>query len=73
MVCSFSMGVYELALVDSGSGVVACPKDYVADVPLLLCEGGNGDMVSVTNDPVKVYGRKNIVYLYENGEEPAIS
>ena len=34
-VCGLAAGGLELALVDSGSGFVACPTEYAPDIPLL--------------------------------------
>ena len=61
---------YELALVDSGSGLVACPVDYAPDVPLLPVSRNvaSRSMVNAIGGPVEVYGRKEILNVLDNGE-----
>ena len=51
-------GEHDLALVDSGSGVVACPRDYAPEGPLLPHQGELPPMVSATSEPIQFYGRK---------------
>lgn len=73
VVAKLSTPGVEFALVDSGSGVVACPADYAPDVPLLPPAAGTRPMVSATNEPIVVYGQKIITYVLDNGEELAIT
>ncbi|CAK0841766.1 unnamed protein product [Prorocentrum cordatum] len=73
MIAAVGHGGVELALLDSGSGVVACPADYAPDVPMLPPRRDLRPMVSATSEPIKNYGTKNITYVLDNGEEMAIT
>ena len=66
---------YELALVDSGSRLVACPVDYAPEVPLLRASSdiSSRSMVNATGGLVEVFGRNEILYVMDNGEELMIS
>ena len=73
LVAAVRLGEYELALVDSGSGVVACPRDYAPEVPLLPPRAGLPPMVSATSESIKFYGHKVVHYVLDNGEDMAIT
>ena len=73
MIAAVGHGGVELALLDSGSGVVACPVDYAPDVPMMPPRRDLRPMVSATSEPIKNYGTKNITYVLDNGEELAIT
>ena len=72
-VASVRPGEIELALIDSGSGVVACPRNYAPEIPLVPPRGDHRPMVSATNEPIQVFGKKVAYYLLVNGEEMAIT
>jgi hypothetical protein len=73
LMATLRVGDAELALIDSGSGVVACPKDYAPEVPMLPVSTNMRPMVSATNEPIIVYGRKIVHYTLDNGEEMSIT
>ena len=69
VIASVRPGELELALVDSGSGVVACPKGYAPEIPIEPLRGTHKPMVSATNEPIQVYGQKVIYDTLGNSEQ----
>eukprot|EP00971_Amphidinium_carterae_P267301 5302282-Amphidinium_carterae.1 len=62
----------EMALVDSGSGLVACPLDYCADVPLQP-PLALPPMSSASGSPIENHGRRTVSYDLEDGSRLAIT
>ena len=59
----------ELAWVDSGSGVVACPIDCAPEAPLAVPRPYHiPNWVSATNNPIKHSWTKTTAYLLDNRE-----
>ncbi len=73
MVVAARDGDQELALVDSGSGVAACPKEYALEIPLLLPGRDPLPTASVAGEPIEVCGQKVEHYILDNGEGLAIA
>ena len=69
MIAALSPGDLEYALVDSGSGVVPCPRDYAPDVPIEPVGRDPGPLVSVIDEPVTCIGTKTVDYILPHGEE----
>ena len=62
-----NMGGYDFALVDSGSGITACPKSYANDLPLLP-PVQLPPLKSATGGGVDIIGRRAVCYELDNGE-----
>eukprot|EP00971_Amphidinium_carterae_P318845 6337999-Amphidinium_carterae.1 len=62
----------EMALVDSGSGLVACPLDYCTDVPLQP-PLALPPMSSASGSPIENHGRRTVSYYLEDGSRLAIT
>ena len=73
MIAALPSGGFEYALIDSGSGVLACPQDYAPEIPIEPVKRDPGPMVSVTNEPVTCIGTKTVTYILPNGEEMTIT
>ena len=63
----------ECALVDSGSGTVACPAHCAPEIPIEPLSDCLQTMVSATSKPIQVYGQKTVHYMLDNGEQISMS
>ena len=49
-------------LVDSGAATHVCPKDYATQFPLEPLGASTPQLVTATDDPIKVYGIRRVYY-----------